>query len=289
METKSLLVIIGPTASGKTALAIELAQKFDGEIICADSRTVYKDMDIGTAKPSQEEQELIPHHLLDVIEADQSFSAAKFKQLANSAIKDIQNRDKLPILVGGTGLYIDSVIYDFQFLPPADPAERQRLNHMSVQELQEEILEKQLPMPENRQNPRHLARVIETSGAVGRQSDIRPNTLVIGLDVDLAVLRKRITERVDLMLESGFIAEVETLVNRYGADAPGLLAPGYKAFKDYIENKISLDDAKAQFVRNDYLLARRQRTWFKRNKSIHWLNNREDAVELVTTFLNKKQ
>ncbi len=285
----SLVVIVGPTASGKTALAIDIAQKFDGEIICADSRTVYKHLDVGTAKPSVKEQAEIRHHVLDVVEPNQQFSAAKFKQLAQAAIDEVSSRGKLPIMVGGTGLYIDSVLFDYQFLPPADMEERARLDKLSVQQLQNEIIEKQLPMPENKNNPRHLARVIETNGAPKNKSKIRSNTLVIGIEAQHAIIKERIAKRVEQMIEDGFVEEVKSVSTKYGWDAPGLLSTGYKAFREYTENKISLDEAKAQFVRNDYLLARRQRTWFKRNKSIHWLNNSEDAVALVTTFLNKKQ
>lgn len=284
-----LVVIVGPTASGKTALALELAQKFEGEIICADSRTIYKELNIGTAKPTIEERAMVPHHLLDVIASDQSFSAAKFKDMANDAINEIHERSRLPIMVGGTGLYIDAVIYDFRFLPPAGEVERERLSRMTVEELQVEITEKALPMPNNQQNPRHLARVIETNGASQVQNKLRPNTIIIGLNPGLAILKRRITERVESMVSTGFIDEVRRVSDRYGWDAPGLLAPGYKAFRGYLEDKITLEDAKADFVRNDYLLARRQRTWFKRNKSIQWVDNRETAVDIVTTTLNKKQ
>ncbi len=253
---KPLVVIVGPTASGKTSLAIELAQKFDGEIICADSRTVYKDMDIGTAKPTINERAMVPHHLLDVVSPDEPFTVVDFKKLANRAIADIEARGKLPIMVGGSGLYIDAVLFDYAFAPKG--AKRD---------------------PEN---PRHLSK---TEPQV--KQELRPNTLVIGLNPDLDILKQRITQRVDQMVDSGFLDEVQKLLAKYEPGIKALQAPGYKAFQSYLENKISLEDAKALFVRNDYLLARRQRTWFKRNKSIHWLNNREKIVDFVTTFLNK--
>ncbi len=253
-----LVVIVGPTASGKTALAIEIAQKFGAEIICADSRTVYKGMDIGTAKPTKQEQAEIPHHLLDVVEPDQPFTVADFKEVANQAIENIAERGKLPIMVGGSGLYIDAVLYDYQFAK--EGAERDPVN------------------------PRHVS-----SSEPKIKQPLREKTIVLGLNPELDVLKDRITKRVDSMLDAGFINEVKHLFDTYGPDTKALQTPGYKAFKDYIENKISLEEAKAMFIRNDYLLARRQRTWFKRNKSIHWLNNREDAVALVTTLLNKKQ
>lgn len=282
-----LVVIVGPTASGKSALALEVAKKYSGEIICADSRTIYKGMDIGTAKPSTRDQELIRHHCLDLIKPNESFSAARFKRLALEAIEEISERGKLAIMAGGTGLYVDSVIFDYKFLPVADNKERQRLNKMTVEQLQDEIVAKNLDMPFNSTNPRHLARTIETNGGRPIKEDIRSNTVVIGLRPDLDVVKKRIQGRVDSMIEQGFVEEVIQLSERYGWDAPGLLAPGYKAFRGYIENKISLEEAKYEFVRNDYLLARRQLTWFRRNKSIQWLSDPIKYVEIITTFLNK--
>lgn len=253
-----LLVIVGPTASGKTAAAIEIAQMYEGEIVCADSRTVYRGMDLGTAKPTTEEQELVPHHLLDVVEPDEAFTVADFKELANQAIEDVQRRNKLPIMVGGSGLYVDAVIFDYGF----SDSEAAR----------------------NPINPRHLS--LDTPRP---RSGLRPNTVVVGINPDLEILKQRVKDRVDAMVKDGFMDEAKKLFTSYGTDVKALHAPGYKAFKDYFENKISLDEAKAQFVRNDYLLARRQRTWFKRNKSIHWFDNREELVDFVTTILNKKQ
>ena len=284
-----LVVIIGPTASGKSALAMDIAQKYNGELVCADSRTIYKGMNIGTAKPSHEDQEMVSHHCLDLVEPNKSFSVAHFKEIATEAINGLSARGKLPILVGGTGLYVDAVIFDFQFLPPADPTERARLNKMTVEQLQAEIIAKGLDMPTNSKNPRHLARTIEVNGIQSTKGDLRPNTLIIGLNPGLDVLKGRIQKRVDAMIEEGFIEETKHLAEKYGWDSPGLLAPGYKAFKEYIENKISLDEAKQRFVRNDYLLARRQLTWFKRNKSIQWIDHPIKSVEILTTFLNKKQ
>lgn len=288
-EVGPLIVVVGPTASGKTALAIELAKKFNGEIICADSRTIYKELNIGTAKPTLEEQQSVPHHLIDVVTPDQTFSAAKFKAMALKAINDVLKRGKLPIMVGGTGLYVDAVLFDFDFLSPANEQQRERLGKMSIEELQQEIIAKNLPMPPNNKNPRHLARTIETEGRSGTRSELRSNTLVLGLDPGLEETKRRISKRVDMMFEQGFELEVKLVTNRYGWGAPGLQAPGYKAFRELAEDKISHEEAVDTMIREHYLLARRQRTWFKRNKSIHWLSNREEAVEIVTTFLNKKQ
>ena len=291
MATKStvspLIVIIGETASGKTALALELAERFNGEIICADSRTVYRYMDIGTAKPTPEERARIPHHLLDVVAPDQSFSAAAFQRLANEAIDDILNRGKLPIMVGGTGLYIDAVLFDFKFRAPANAELRQELSELSVEELQERIIETGLELPENDRNPRHLMRVIATNGELAEHKPLRENTLVIGLKIDREILRERVEARADAMVAGGFVDELQSLVDAYGWNAPALQAPGYKAFRGYLEGTISLDDAKALFATNDLQLAKRQRTWFKRNNSIQWIENRGQTVDITTTFLSK--
>jgi len=281
-----LIVIVGQTASGKTALALEIAEKFDGEIICADSRTIYKGMDIGTAKPNKEEQARVPHHGINLINPDETFSAAQFKEYAFKTIRDIHQRGKLPILVGGTGLYIDAVLFDFQFGERADQKLREELSTKTVPELHSIIHELGYAMPENDQNKRYLIRTIERRGDVGGSKDIRPNTLVLGLVADMETLERRISRRVDTMLEQGFIDEYKKLLLRYQKNAPGFLAPGYKAFAEYLDGTVSLDEAKAAFIRNDRQLARRQRTWFKRNNSVQWLSDRSNAVEIVTTFLN---
>ncbi len=225
--------------------------------------------------------------MIDIVNPDESFSAAKFKRLANQNIIELQGRHKLPIMVGGTGLYVDSVIYDFEFLPVADKGLREKLNKMSVNQLQEEIIKLGYPMPENMNNPRYLARVIESGGIKTSHKELRKNTLIVGINPGNEALKARISIRMDMMLEKGLLKEIEKLYKKYGWEVPGMKAPAYKAFKDYYENKINIDEAKYNFERNDYLLAKRQVTWFKRNKSIHWVKNREEAVEYITTKLNK--
>jgi tRNA dimethylallyltransferase len=282
-----LIAIVGQTASGKTALAIDLAMRFNGEIIAADSRTVYRGMDIGTAKPTKKERVAVPHHLLDVVDPDQPFTVSDFQKLARRAIDDITSRGKVPFLVGGSGLYIDSVIYNFSFRAPADPKERHRLEMLSVEELQRELVQRGLPLPPNPRNSRHLIRSLETGGEASSATELRPNTLVLGLSIDADVLKQKLEHRVDAMVAQGFIDEVRLLANQYGWGNRALQAPGYRAFHQYIEGKSTLQNAKQQFVRNDYQYARRQKTWFKRSKDIHWISNPEESVELVTTFMNK--
>lgn len=251
-----LIVIVGETASGKSALALEVSQEYNGEIICADSRTVYKGMDIGTAKPSIQDQQRIPHHLLDIVTPGEKFSVADFKGLTLAAIDDISMRGKLPIMAGGTGLYVDSVLYDFQFSLPG--AER------------------------DEQNPRHLKQPTVAANHV-----LRSNTLVIGLQIDRETLEQRVQARVESMVANGFVDEVRNLLSTYAADLEALKAPGYKAFAAYLRGELNIDEAKQQFVQSDLHLAKRQRTWFKRNKSIQWVNNSEDAKTLVKNFLSK--
>lgn len=286
-KTGPLVVIVGQTASGKSALAMELARLFNGELICADARTVYQGMDIGTAKPTKQEQALVPHHLLDVATPEERFTAADFKSQATAAIEDITNKGKLPIMVGGTGLYVDAVLYDFQFRKAADPALRAELEQMSVEELQQKISSLGLPLPANERNPRHLIRVIETKGEVGSRGPLRANTLVIGIELDKDLLRARVRARVDAMVEAGFIEEVKALRQEYGEDSSAFDTPGYRPFLAYMKGELNLDEAKEQFVKNDLNLAKRQKTWFKRNKSIHWISQPVDAVAVVTTFMNK--
>jgi tRNA dimethylallyltransferase len=282
---KPLVVILGPTASGKSALAFEVARHYKGEIICADSRTIYKGMDIGTAKPSAEERARVPHHMLDVITPDQSYSAAEFKRQALRAIDEIHSRGGLPIIAGGTGLYIDAVLFDFDFRPVAEPALRAELGRLSVEQLQERVLDMGLDLPSNARNPRHLMRLIETNGAGHVRGPMRPSTLVLGLWSDREVLKERILQRVYAMITQGFVDEVRQLAAEYGWDAPGLAAPGYKAFRAHIEQGGSLDEAIELFVHNDMQLAKRQVTWFKRNGSIQWLQQPDEAFPKIEQFL----
>ena len=282
-----LIVILGPTASGKTALAIQLASQFDGEIIAADSRTVYKGMDIATAKPNAVERSEVRHHLLDVVKPNEVFTVADFKRLANAAIKDIASRGKIPFLVGGSGLYIDAVIYNYGLRPVGSSALRDELNQLSVEELQERLRQKSIPLPRNDRNPRHLIRAIETGGILSKKEELRPKTLVLGLDPDREVLQAKITARVDAMVNDGLVSEVYRLATEYGWNTPAMQTPGYRAFRSYLDGTASIDQAKKLFVQADLQYSKRQKTWFKRNRDILWISKTTDLVDLVTTFLSK--
>lgn len=285
-----LIAVVGETASGKSALAMYLAERFNGELICADSWTVRRQMDIGTAKPSLEERQRVPHHLLDVVEANEDFTAAVFKQLANDAIVEVAARGRLPILVGGTGLYVDGVLYDYQFLPEGRPGQREELNALSITELLAQIAAAGLELGDvDVRNKRRLIRLLETNGAAQAKSELRPNTLVIGLQPDRDSLKERITARVDAMLAAGLEDEVQRLADQYGWDCEALKGIGYREWRDYFLGSQSLDDTRQRIIQSTLGLARRQRAWFNRNKSIHWFQtpvNHTAIDDLITTFLN---
>lgn len=283
-----LVVIVGETASGKSALALALAKQFDGEIISADSWAVYKGFDIGTAKPTAQEQAEVPHHLIDVADPQEGYSAAIFKKQAEAAIRDITARGKLPILVGGTGLYIDAILYDYSFLPPADPVQRQELNNLTLEQLIQKAEAMELDTTGiDMRNKRRIIRLIENNGIRPTKHAMRQNTLILGVKRPLEELTTRITQRIDHMVEAGFPEEVKQLGERYSWDIEPMRAPGYRAFAEYVKGNISLEEAKFRFRQKDLQLAKKQRTWFKRNSSIQWLTDRSYAVEIVTTFLNK--
>jgi tRNA dimethylallyltransferase len=288
-DPAKLLVIVGETASGKTALALKLAQEFGGEIICADSWTVRRGADIGTAKPSKEEQALVPHHLLDIVGPDEDFTAAVFKRLANQSILDIFNRGKLPIMVGGTGLYIDGVIYDYGFLPAGDRNDREELNKLSISELLKRLEGLKIELGDvDTRNKRRLIRLIETGGEQPTSQKMRANTLIIGLKTDPAVLEKNIVKRVDGMLSAGLEGEVKGLADSYGWDCETLKGVGYSQWRDYFLGTQNPPQTRQKIIKASLDLAKRQRTWFKRNKSIQWFTtpvNWPSVVASVTTFL----
>ncbi|MCA9327100.1 tRNA (adenosine(37)-N6)-dimethylallyltransferase MiaA [Candidatus Saccharibacteria bacterium] len=285
---KPLVVIVGETASGKSALAIDLAHRFDGELVCADSSTVYRGFDIGSAKPSNNDRKVVPHHLLDVADPSEGYNAALFKVMAQSAIADIQHRGKLPIIVGGTGLYVDSVLYDYGFLEKAKPPLRARLSAMELPALLLYADELGLDMSGiDTQNPRRVVRHIENRGVLPTRGSLRDNTVVIGLDVPRDELRQRIEHRVDSMLDDSLEAEVRTLAERYGWEVEPMKGIGYREWKPYFAGEVSRADVREEIVRDSMQLAKKQRTWFRRNNSIHWVTDPSNAVEIVTTFLNK--
>lgn len=276
-----LIVITGPTASGKSGLALELAKKYGGEIICADSRTVYKGMDIGTAKPSAKEQLQIPHHLLDVLEPNQRFTAADFQRLTRTAITDIRQRGKVPFLVGGTGLYIDSIVLEFEFGSDTDQHKRKLLEEKSVEELSSLIKEQRIRMPTNMLNKRHLVRTLEHNGVEerGRSEPIK-NIYVVSIATDKNILEERIRVRADEMFSSGVLDEARQLNEKYGWEAEAMTGNIYPILRQVIEGHMTIEQAKERFIIRDRQLAKRQITWIKRHNFVHWLSVDEARHEI---------
>lgn len=290
LKNAPLVVILGQTATGKSKLALELAKKIDGEIICADSWTVRREVNIGADKPSLAERKDIPHHLIDVAGPCDDFTAAVFKTMANKAIDGIYSRGHISIMVGGSGLYIDSVIFDYGFLQPGEPGLRSSLNKLSVDELMQKIKKEKLPIDSNidTRNKRRLIRLIESGGKKPIRSSLRDNVLVVGIKMDPSDLKLAIEKRVDNMLETGLEQEVKSLSDQYGWDCEALKGVGYKQWRRYFEGTQTIDETRQQIISATNNLAKKQNTWFKRNKSIHWFLqpvNLDTIVDLITTEL----
>lgn len=282
-----LIVILGPTASGKSAVAMELASKIGGEIVCADSRTVYRGMDVCTAKPTAEDQSKIRHWCLDLVDPNQPFSVADFQREAQLAIADIRKRGKYPIMVGGSGLYIDSVIFNFDLRSPANPSLRQSLKHKTVEELIDYCNNDNIKLPENKFNRRHLIRTIETNGATVVNRNIVKNTILIGVDVDKTTIRDRIENRIKQMIDDGLIRETEKIYSIYGSGLESITANSYSLVKQYLDGQINQDQLIKLATIRDMQLVKKQRTWFKRNPHIIWMQ-REKIVPFLMNKLGLK-
>lgn len=282
-----LVVIVGETASGKSALGMEIARKFNGEIICADSWTVRREVNIGTAKPTQTEQDHVKHHLIDIAKPCADFTAAVFKRLANKAIADIYRRNKLPVMVGGTGLYVDGVLFDFNFLPHADRGQRAKLNQLDIPQLREIIRENDLDDSNvDIRNKRRLIRLIETGGMIPSRGELRPNTLVIGLKIGKGELEQRIRLRTEAMIRDGLEHETKLLLEKYGRECEALKGIGYKEWLGYFDGEYDIEQTKQKIISSTLKLAKRQRTWFKRHDFIQWVANKKEALTVVKNFLN---
>lgn len=273
---KPLIVITGPTASGKTSLAIRIAKQYRGEIICADSRTIYKGMDIGTAKPALEERQGVAHWGLDLVEPGESFSAAQFKSYAVDVIADIRARNKVPIMVGGTGLYIDAVVYDYQFGQVADTSRRTALMNCSLEELYSYCIKNNIELPENALNKRYVVRAIEQKGmsVKGRETPI-DHSIVVGIITDRQTLRARIVERAEQIFAHGVVEEANILGKKYGWDCEAMTGNIYPLAQQLLEGALTLSEAKQKFITSDWRLAKRQLTWLRRNPFLLWLTTND--------------
>ncbi len=282
-----LIVITGPTASGKSALALDLAERYRCEIICADSRTVYQGMDIGTAKPTLADQARVPHHLLDVVAPDERFTAADFQRLAREAIAGIRARGNIPFVVGGTGLYIDGLVLGYSFGPSADTTERHELESLPVVELQMMLKEQQISLPHNRHNKRHLVRALEQGGVNHDRGDSpSKNCIVVAIATDKDELQRRIHERADDMFASGIIDEARVLAARYGWDHEALTGNIYPIIRRVVDGEISEDEAKVLFIIKDRQLVKKQLTWLRRHDYVRWLKI-DDARYFIQDLLER--
>jgi len=292
---KPLVVIVGPTAAGKTDAAIQTAISMDGEIISADSMQIYRHMDIGTAKPSIEERRGIPHHLMDCIDPAEEFSVARYQVLAKSAIADISERGKLPILVGGTGLYVNSIVYPMDFTEAQEDHEyRRQLMQMAEEKGKDavySILKESDPATAAKLHPNDIRRVIralEVKHLTGREMshyrqdfaslEVPYELIMIGITMDRQRLYQRINHRVDIMMQKGLPDEVKKLLDMgYSKDLTSMQGLGYKELIRYLEGEFSLEEAVEILKRDTRRFAKRQLTWFRRDTRIQWLNLDEIA------------
>jgi len=280
-----LIVIVGPTASGKSGVAIELAEQLDGEIICADSRTIYTGMDIGTAKPSKADQARVPHWGLDIVTPGEPFSAADFQAYTVAKIAEIRARGRVPFLVGGTGLYVDSVIFDYQFGPAADPELRTRLEAMTLEELHNYCKNNNVTLPENDKNKRYVIRAIELKSVSTKRSE-KPidNCIVVGIATDRDELRKRIAQRSEQLFDDGVVEEAKMLGEKYGWESEAMTGNIYRLAHAYVDGLITAGELKFRNETADWQLAKRQLTWLKRNQFIQWVSLK-DVKKYITNHL----
>ena len=301
--TSKLLCLLGPTAVGKTEIAIQLAQRLNAEIVSVDSRQIYRQMDIGTAKPTPEEQRAARHHLIDCVDISEPFSVADYQSLADTAIADIHNRGKRVLLVGGAGLYFRAIVDGLFEGPGANPALRKRLEAEATQN-GVDSLHKRLqtcdPESADRIHPNNLVRVIralevyELTGTPMSelQQQWQPETqrypfIAFGLTMPRALLYHRIEQRVDVMLANGLIAEVESLLAAgYARDSVALQSFGYRELIAYLNGDCTYLEAISQLRQNTRRFAKRQLTWFRKDTRIEWLD-RESISDNVGVILGK--
>ncbi len=304
---QSLITILGPTASGKSDLAIQLAGQFGGEIISADSRQIYRGFDIGSGKITPVDAKIIPHHMLDIRDIWQDFNVSEFQVEANAIIQNLGTRNKLPFLVGGTGLYIESIINNYSF-PSIKPNKelRDTLSQYTKEELQEKLVSLNPFHNLNNSdwnNPIRLIRAIEIANSPGvSNSDTldstQYHTLIIGLNNSLPNIKEKIIQRVDNRLEAGAIEEIKSLITildtHLGKESGKIklyqLGLGSIAIVQYLDNSINYEEMRRQYIESEYQYARRQLTWFRRVPNIHWFESDsstllQDSNKLISDFL----
>ncbi len=293
-----VVAIIGPTASGKTALSIELASWLDGEIINGDAMQVYKRLDIGTAKITESEMQGIPHHLLDIKEPTDNFSVAEYQQLVRAKIEEITARGKMPIIVGGTGLYVQSVLYDFHFTKDEIDEEARKAYYEELEKVGPEAMHARLyaldPKTAETIHPNNTRRVIralemvELSGTSKANEEHNRgdvplyNHLILGLDIDREKLYERINLRVDIMMEKGLLEEAKALYDEGIRDTQAVKAIGYKELFAYFEGRCDLAEAVEAIKQNSRRYAKRQLTYFRNKMDVQWVTG--DIQEVKKYF-----
>ena len=304
MEKPTVIVICGPTASGKTALSIELAKKINGEIVSADSMQIYKDMNIGSAKVTKDEMDGIKHYLIDVVSPDERYSVADYKKAAKAAIKEILENNKTPIIVGGTGLYVDSLIYEIEYNNiKIDEEYRELLKSIKENEGLEKLYKMAQEIdPEamkkiSKNDYKRISRVLEIYHETGktktqqeaesRLKEIPYNYKVFAIDYERKKLYDRINKRVDIMIENGLIKEVQNLLNKYQEFPTAMQGLGYKEVKQYLENQISKEEMIEKIKQESRRYAKRQITWFKKNDNTIWINGLNSISENIKIIMEE--
>ena len=299
-----VIVICGPTASGKTALSIELAKKIDGEIISADSMQIYKDMNIGTAKPTAEEMQGIKHYLIDFISPEERYSVADYKIDAKKAIKEIIKKGKTPIIVGGTGLYVDSLIYEIEYPNiEFDEDYRKELEEQVQKEGLDKLYEQAKKIdPQaiekiSQNDTKRILRILEIYHATGktktqqeiesRKKEVEYDYKVFALNWDREKLYERINKRVDIMIEQGLIEEVKQISKKYNKFPTAMQGLGYKEVVEYLEGNCTREEMIEKIKKETRHYAKRQLTWFRKNKQTIWLNGEDDIQKNIENILQE--
>ena len=303
MNKPKVIVICGPTASGKTSLSIQLAKQINGEIISSDSMQIYKEMNIGTAKPTIEEMDGIKHYLIDFVEPNQRYSVAEFKKDAEQAIVEILQKGKTPIIVGGTGLYVDSLIYGIEYQDiKLDEKYRKELEEIAENEGLENLYEKAKKIDSKAMekispnDKKRIIRVLEIYKATGktkteqeiesRKQEVKYDYKVFAINMDREKLYDRINKRVDIMIEQGLIKEVEDLLKKYNEFPTAMQGLGYKEVVEHIEGKLTKEEMIEKIKMETRRYAKRQITWFKKNKQTIWIDGQKDKSENIKFILN---
>lgn len=292
---KKLVVILGPTASGKSAWALKLARKYHGAIVSADSRQIYQKMDIGTNKPTKQEQKLVPHYLIDLVRPSAVYTVARYQHDAQNVFELIWKKNWLPFLVGGTGLYLDAVIENWKIPPRSDDLRlRKRLEKMPINLLVKKLtrLDPASGVSLDLKNKRRLIRALEVVLATGqsfvelkRKKPTPYRILKLGVQVERDILYRKINDRVDMMIRRGLISEVKRLSKKYSWESPAMTGIGYKQIGQYLRSEISRDEAIRLVKRDTRRYTKRQLTWFRRDKRIHWVKSLAQAEVLVKRFI----